>query len=176
MPRRRKPQLHITVRTAKAVDIAALSALASETYAAAFGHSMSAEDLAAQLRDTRSENYFEAALQTDAILLAFVGGALAGYLHIRGQPQDDDVEINALYVAPAMQGQGIGTALLEIASAHSRLADARFITLDVWEENPRAIAFYRRHGFEIAGKREFAVAGRVLGTDLVMRCSRLVFT
>jgi ribosomal protein S18 acetylase RimI-like enzyme len=162
------------MRTAKTADLAALSALARETYAAAFGHSMSAEDLATQLRDTRSESYFQAALQTDAILLACVEGTLVGYLHLRGQPQNGDVEIHAFYVAPAMQGQGVGTTLLEIAAAHPRIADARHITLDVWEENPRAIALYQRHGFTIVGKRDFTVGGRVLGTDLVMQCARLV--
>lgn len=166
---------HPTVREATPTDIAALSALARETYTAAFGRSMSAEDLATQLRDTRSESYFTAALRTDAILVAFVDAALAGYIQLCGQPANDNVEINAIYVAQPMQGQGIGTALLEAAANHSRIAEARQITLDVWQENPRAIAFYQRHGFTIVGQRDFRVGGRTLGTDLVMRCQRLRF-
>lgn len=172
---RKKLQVRITTRPAKAPDVPALSALASKTYTAAFGHSMSADDLATQLRDTRSESFFKNALKTDAIILAFVESRFVGYIHLRGQPESDDVEINAIYVAPDMQGQGIGTALLEIAAAHPRLAKARHITLDVWEQNRRACAFYRRHGFAIVGKRDFIVGGKTLGTDLVMRASHLIF-
>jgi len=132
MPREKTLPPDVTMRAATAADVPASSALAIETYAAAFGHSMSADDLAVQLRETRSECYFEAVLTTDAIILAFVAQRLAGYIHLRGQPHEDKVEINAFYVAPALQGQGIGTALFERAAAHPRIAAARHITLDVW--------------------------------------------
>lgn len=39
--------------------------------------------------------------------------------------------------------------------------------LGVWERNPRAIAFYRKFGFEVIGEHRF-VLGRDPQRDLVM--------
>lgn len=155
-------------------EIEMLSALASRTYAAAFGASMSAADLAAQLTATRSEAYFRNAVQTDAILVAAGDAGLVGYVQlsdvripIEGAGPDDQ-ELFALYVDLARQGQGIGKALLEAALRHERFVRARRIYLDVWDENARAIALYARFGFKAAGRRDFIVDGRVVGSDLVM--------
>ena len=57
--------------------------------------------------------------------------------------------IAALFVDPAMQGQGVGRALLDhAAQGRSRM------TLEVYTDNTKAIAFYERYGFEIESRRE----------------------
>ncbi|MFK3724711.1 GNAT family N-acetyltransferase [Pseudomonas monteilii] len=57
--------------------------------------------------------------------------------------------LDMLFVAPAYHGQGIGTRLL------SHAVEALGVrTLDVNEQNPRALGFYRRHGFEVTGRAE----------------------
>ncbi len=62
--------------------------------------------------------------------------------------------IGALFVAPAMQGQGIGAALLaECMRSYSVL------TLHVFSENPRALAFYERNGFVRGEETESEFAG-----------------
>ena len=76
--------LQITIRQAEAAGVAALSVLAAHTYALAFGHSMSAEDLATQIRETRSESYFRRAMQTDSVLVAVASGKIAGYVQLTG--------------------------------------------------------------------------------------------
>jgi ribosomal protein S18 acetylase RimI-like enzyme len=164
----------VIIRAVETHEIAALSALASRTYGEAFGASMSAEDLAAQLKATRSEEYFHRVLQTDTILVAVLDGAIFGYVQlsevripIEGVTGADQ-ELAALYVVSEHQGQGIGKALLEAALAHERFRRAPRIYLDVWEQNTRAIALYRKCGFCPAGRRDFVVDGRVLGSDLVM--------
>ncbi len=35
------------------------------------------------------------------------------------------------------------------------------VWLGVWKENPRAVSFYQRHGFEIFGEHDY-----LIGTDL----------
>ncbi|MBA1192673.1 GNAT family N-acetyltransferase [Pseudomonas entomophila] len=57
--------------------------------------------------------------------------------------------LDMLFVAPTHQGQGIGTRLLTHA-----IETLGVRTLDVNEQNPRALDFYRRHGFEITGRAE----------------------
>jgi len=65
-------------------------------------------------------------------------GVVKGFIQIDGQ------EVKKLFVEPALQGSGIGEALLEYAISKS---DVRFL----WalEKNIRAIAFYQRHGFRV---------------------------
>ena len=162
------------VRPVEAREIAALSALASAVYAQTFGASMSRADLEAQLRETRSEDYFRQATVTDTILVAVIDGGIAGYVQLSDLriPVEGagarDQELFALYVRSDRQGQGVGKALIGAAFAHERFKNARNIYLDVWDENVRARGLYERYGFHVVGRRDFVVDGRVIGRDLVM--------
>ncbi len=64
-------------------------------------------------------------------------------------PRDDDpprdLELGAIYLLAAHHGSGLGQALMDAA-----LGD-RAASLWVLDENARAIAFYRRNGFEPDG-------------------------
>ena len=61
---------------------------------------------------------------------------------VKGFLQIDGNEIKKLFVEPALQGRGIGAALIDDAIERLKV---RFL----WalEKNQRAIAFYERHGF-----------------------------
>jgi ribosomal protein S18 acetylase RimI-like enzyme len=64
--------------------------------------------------------------------------AMAGFIALR------DRHVDQLYVDPSRQRSGIGSTLLgkAVAAAPGR------ITLDVFEENAAARAFYEKHGFQ----------------------------
>lgn len=162
------------IRLVEAGEIGDLSVMASRVYAETFGASMSKADIDAQLRTTRSQDYFRKAMTTDAILVALMDGVLIGYVQlsdvripIEGASAADQ-ELYALYIRSDRQGTGVGKALIEAALAHERFRNARNIYLDVWEENMRALGFYTRYGFRTVGWRDFVMNGRVLGSDLVM--------
>lgn len=168
----------VTIRAVQDADVVALSALASRTYAETFGTSMSADDMAVQLEATRSEAYYRTALRQDAILVAVIGGMIVGYVQlsdvripVEGATAGDQ-ELFALYVSAERQGLGVGKALMEAALSHDRFKRARRVYLDVWDENVRAIGLYARYGFKPAGRRDFVVDGRVVGSDLVMVLQR----
>ncbi len=67
-------------------------------------------------------------------------------------PRDEypprDLELAAIYLLAVHQGRGLGQLLLD-----ATLGD-RPASLWVLEENPKAIAFYRRNGFEADGKEK----------------------
>jgi ribosomal protein S18 acetylase RimI-like enzyme len=46
-------------------------------------------------------------------------------------------------------------------------SDCDYVWLGVWEHNPRAIAFYRKFGFEVVGEHAFML-GQELQRDLIM--------
>lgn len=163
------------IRPAVKGDISALSDLARETYAAAFGHSFAAADLAHHLEAHLSDARFGEALEEDVVLVAEEGGRLIGFLQFGplrmpvDAPLPGDQEIRRLYVLRQAQNRGVGTRLMDAALAHPRLRDAASVYLDVWERNDGAIRLYERYGFRIVGNREFAKAsGAAADRDFVM--------
>lgn len=81
------------------------------------------------------------------------GEQLAGFLALLGP------EVGALFVAPLLQGKGIGRALMDKAvSLHGRLE------LDVFRENASGRDFYARYGFRHVSDSVFEATG-----DKVMR-------
>ena len=100
-------------------DVTALSALARQTYAEAFGHSFSPSDLAAHLESNLAEGYFRHALAEDVFLLAETEGRLIGFVQFGPlriavpAPSPQDQELRRIYVEAGFQNQGIGRRLLE---------------------------------------------------------------
>ena len=56
-----------------------------------------------------------------------------------------DAEVTAVYVAPSMAGDGVGTAIL--ADLHDRLRERGARSVAVWS-SLNAVGFYERHGYE----------------------------
>src|SRR5260221_14532042 len=68
-------------------------------------------------------------------------GQVAGFIGVQ------DAKVEMLFVHPAWRGQGIGRRLLSYAVT-TLGADG----LDVNEQNPQALGFYLRMGFEVMGR------------------------
>jgi ribosomal protein S18 acetylase RimI-like enzyme len=70
-------------------------------------------------------------------------------------------------VRRAHHGRGVAQALMASVVGEARALGATALWLGVWERNARAIAFYRKCGFERRGEHPFLL-GRDLQTDWVM--------
>jgi ribosomal protein S18 acetylase RimI-like enzyme len=167
------------IRPAAPSDIPALSELAKRTWADAFGHSLSPEDLAAELEESRSEAYFADALTETTILLAEEEGALRGYVQF-GDVEIPEVEarpgdqgLRRLYVDAEAQGRGLGRRLMDTALNHPGLASADRIFLTVWEQNRHAMQLYESFGFKTVGTTTVRIADKEVGEDLVMVLDRV---
>lgn len=75
-------------------------------------------------------------------LWVYDDGAVKGFMQAEGG------EVKKLFVEPAVQGKGIGAALIEAG-----IKQLNAHTLWALEKNTRAIAFYERHGFFPTGDR-----------------------
>jgi ribosomal protein S18 acetylase RimI-like enzyme len=121
------------------------------------------EKLTAELNNKNSEFYF-AINDTNVI----------GYLKLNsGQSQtelkdDKAVEIERIYVLKAYHGKNVGQLLCEKAIQTAKQKNADYVWLGVWEENPRAINFYRKNGFIAFGKHVFKL-GNDEQTDIMMK-------
>ena len=124
---------------------------------------LSIEKLKTELENVNSEFYF--AENNDEIL---------GYLKLNFKDaqteklEENHFEIERIYVLKAFLGQKIGQILIDKAIEIGREKNLEYVWLGVWEENHRAIKFYKKNGFEIFGKHDF-VLGEDVQTDLLMK-------
>jgi RimJ/RimL family protein N-acetyltransferase len=88
-------------------------------------------------------------------LVAIADNEMVGFLNAMGGTVNRlrHATTLALGVRRSYWGQGAGSALLSSALAWSRLAGLARVELTVHTTNERAVALYRRHGFEVEGKR-----------------------
>lgn len=105
--------------------------------------------------------------------MEFFGAGEDSLVGVIGVQERDDVSlIRHLYVRPADQRQGIGTALLETAIDR---ADSGTILVGTWKTADWAIAFYRRNGFANLGteidllSRYWAVPEHQMAASVVIR-------
>jgi diamine N-acetyltransferase len=123
----------------------------------------SLEKLTAELNNKNSEFY-----------VAELDNKLIGYLKLNfGQSQtelkdDKAIEIERIYVLKEFHGKGVGQVLYDKAMQIARQTDADYVWLGVWEENPRAINFYKKNGFVEFDKHIFKL-GNDEQTDIMMK-------
>ena len=156
------------IRPATPADARALSAFGAATFRDAFGDANRPDDMARYLADSfsPSRQAAEIADPTGLVLLAedtpVDGGAeLIGYAHLVGGPPSPGVvgaaplELKRFYVARAWHGRGVAQRLLDAVLDGARARGAGTLWLGVWERNPRAVAFYEKHGFRRVGEHTF---------------------
>jgi ribosomal protein S18 acetylase RimI-like enzyme len=165
----------VTLRRARADDVAALTELSRRTFIDTYAPHNRPEHLDLYLRQSLTPAQWQAELSTpgSVVLLADIGGALAGYAQVRQGFVPDcvrtavPVELARLYVARECQGSGIGGVLMAGALEEARLRGGTGLWLGVWQKNERALGFYRRWKFETVGTQFFPM-GPDLQEDWVM--------
>ncbi|WP_418276347.1 GNAT family N-acetyltransferase [Isoptericola jiangsuensis] len=173
------------VRPARPDEAAEIAWLAALTFPLACppgtGVSTMAAHIAAHLTPAHVERWIRD--PDRALLVGVDDGAPAGYaLLVRGLPDGAQeretlstatgpgpyVELSKIYVHPDRQGDGTAGALMATAvAAAAELAPGRPLWLGTNGRNERAQAFYRKHRFEVVGRRTYDVGG-VQHDDVVM--------
>ena len=77
-------------------------------------------------------------------------GAVTLY-HAPDQPEGE-AHLVAMWVASHARGRGVADRLVETLLDHARRTGLRRVTLDVADDNSRAIGFYERAGFTRTGR------------------------
>ncbi len=165
-----------TIRSARAADASQLSTLAAVTFRDTFEALNTPEDMDEHLRTHYGAPQQAAEIADPATIMLLAeeeGGELIGFAQlVVGSTAacvagEAPVELQRLYVTRAFQGRGVAQSLMDSALAAARARGARTIWLGVWEHNPRAVAFYRKYGFERVGEHTFLL-GRDAQTDWIM--------
>lgn len=123
----------------------------------------STEKLSEEISNNNSEYYY-----------AMEQGDIMGYLKLNFKDAQTELkdskslEIERIYVLKEFQEEGVGLSFLNKAKQRAKQCNLDFIWLGVWEENSKAIHFYKKHGFEKFDKHTF-VLGNDKQTDIMMK-------
>jgi ribosomal protein S18 acetylase RimI-like enzyme len=129
------------LRSAGRADAPAIAAMQRasllETYEPFLGRAPVEEFLAGgQVESYFDEHWHQATIATsgrEVVGVAVLVGAL----------------LDLIWVKPESRSQGVGSALLH-AAERKAATESDELTLEVWEVNRRAVAFYERRGFSVS--------------------------
>lgn len=113
------------------------------------------------LQNAYSEDRLIQRLQGSPFFVAELNETLVGFAHF-SNVKEEQAELFAIYLMPDIQGQGIGTALLQ--HGIQVLLDATTLIVCVEKDNLKGIHFYNAKGFKILDEFEETFDGHVLKT------------
>jgi ribosomal protein S18 acetylase RimI-like enzyme len=153
------------IRAATPADAATLAALSLKTFVDTFAPHNTAADMESYTTVAFTEAKQRREIETEGIvtLLGEENGETIAYAQIKHTPAapHGDVELARFYVDRPHHGRGFAQRLMDVVEDYARALGGTRIWLGVWENNLRAIAFYRKRGFVQCGAQPF-----LLGTDL----------
>ena len=145
----------IRLRRLAPADIVGLQKLSRQTFTETFADSNTEEDMQQYLNESFSAAKLGAELNNDGSVFygAESGGEMIGYLKVNfGGAQtelkdSEGMEIERIYVVRDFLGKKVGPMLFAKAVEMAIMKGLKYVWLGVWEENARAISFYKKNGF-----------------------------
>ena len=167
---------NIAVKQATLNDIDQLQEIGRQTFYETFASSNTDDDMQKYLNESFSEIKLTSELTdpNSEFYFAVLDNKAIGYLKINsGQSQtelkdDKALEIERIYVSKEFHGKKVGQILYDQAIKIARQKDVDYVWLGVWEENARAISFYKKNGFIEFDKHVFKL-GNDEQTDIMMK-------
>jgi len=170
-------QAAFTIRACGPEEAVRLGAIGARLFTQAYGPTHPEPELSAYLARSFAPARLAAELADPGrrALVVESGGQWIGYAYMRDSPEGwpsgvpgrRPVEIVRFYVDAEWHGRGVAQQLMAACEEEARRRGADALWLAVWQEAPRAIAFYRRAGFEVVGTATFEFGDR-LDDDFVM--------
>lgn len=141
----------LRIRPATLADIEAVRTLLRETWHQVYDPILGPESVAEIIARWHAPALLAAQIDQPhaSFLVACEGERVVAHAFAYLQPSATLV-VSRLYVSPTHQRRGIGQRLL--AAVQARHAGAAKLRLFTAAENPRAVAFYRREGFDVVAE------------------------
>ena len=161
--------LSTQIRIARYEDAALLAEIGRRAFDEAYGHFNDSTDMAVYLAEAFSpEKQAAELLQPSSMFLILeTEGQPAGYARLLDIPAPAFVkaarplELVRIYVLRPWMNQGLGGQLMQCCINQAQAGGYDALWLSVWTKNPRAVAFYRKWGFEVSGRAPF-----IIGSDV----------
>lgn len=166
----------IIIHKAGTEDLETIQRIGRQTFSETFAESNTEEAMKTYLEESFSTEKVTSELSNpdSYFYIAWEEDNPVGYLKLNSgtaqtEMQDDtSLEIERIYVKKSHHGQKVGQLLYDQALATARSLNKSYLWLGVWEENLRALQFYRKNGFEEFGTHTFRL-GNDDQTDLMMK-------
>ncbi|MGB6150388.1 MAG: GNAT family N-acetyltransferase [Pricia sp.] len=166
----------LNLRQCRSNDLDRLAEISRKTFVDAFETDNNPDDFKAYIDSAFKKDKLSSELENrdTAFYFVFQDSALVGYLKLNENDAqsdikaEEDIELERIYVLQDYQGQRIGEWMLNEVKKIASAKKKRFLWLGVWENNRKAIQFYRKHGFSKFGTHPYYV-GNDKQTDWLMR-------
>jgi ribosomal protein S18 acetylase RimI-like enzyme len=167
---------NIDIKKVSVNEVAKLQKIGRQTFLETFSTVNTAENMKKYLEEDLSIEKLTSELNAISSEFYFVllNNSIIGYLKLNfGQSQtelkdDKGLEIERIYVLKEFHGKNVGQLLYEKAIQIAHQMNAAYVWLGVWEENPRAINFYKKNGFIEFDKHIFKL-GNDQQIDIMMK-------
>ena len=153
------------VRAAKK-DIQLLSEIAEVTFIESHGRSANAEDIRMYISEKYNEHILKDELSDPKNIyhIIYYNNNPAGYSKIIfDAPYAESkikniTKLERIYLLKEYYDLQLGSALFQFNIDLSKSNNQMGMWLYVWKENPRAVNFYKKHGFVIIGSHDFKIS------------------
>ncbi|MFC7364416.1 MULTISPECIES: GNAT family N-acetyltransferase [Bhargavaea] len=154
------------IRKMQEKDIPAVRQVAAESWHDTYGEIIPREIRERFLATAYSPASLQKRLEKSTLYVAEHQGTIVGFANFFRLPETGDAELSAIYLLPACQGQGLGTALLESGIGE---LDAERLYLTVERDNENGKRFYEARGFSAVDEFEEDFGGHTLYSVRMMR-------
>lgn len=157
-------------------DIKELQAIGQQTFKETFADSNSEENMKCYIEEGFSLEKLTTELNNrdSEFYFAKIANDVIGYLKVNyGESQTElkdnkALEIERIYTLKEFHGKSVGQLLYNKAIEVAKQKGSEYVWLGVWEENHRAISFYKKNGFFEFEKHIFKL-GDDEQTDIMMK-------
>jgi ribosomal protein S18 acetylase RimI-like enzyme len=168
--------MNIIIKKISIKDLTQLQKIGKETFTETFTEHNTKEDLDKYLEESFSNEKLSSELDNpySSFYFAALEDNVVGYLKINfGASQtelkdNEALEIERIYVLQAFHGKKLGQALYEKAISIAKEMKVKYVWLGVWEQNHRALQFYKKNGFVPFDTHIFKL-GNDEQTDIMMK-------
>jgi ribosomal protein S18 acetylase RimI-like enzyme len=164
------------IRKATTGDAELLAQLGAVTFTEAFGAVNTQEDLESYLQTAFSitQIHSEIAEPGNVFFILYQHNEAIAYAKLNSNEKLNSLEgkkimqIQRIYARRKALGTGAGAQLMQQCIDEAQSHGVEVLWLTVWQQNLRAIEFYKKWGFEVIGEKQFMV-GRKQYLDHVMK-------
>ncbi len=168
--------MNIKISKVTIKQIGQLQNIGKQTFTESFASKNSKANIAAYLEKEFSTEKLKSELtdQNAEFYFAEFNKKVIGYLKVNsGQSQTEikdnkALEIERIYVLKEFYGEKVGQILFEKAIEIAKIKHVEYVWLGVWEQNTRAIQFYKKNGFVKFDSHIFKL-GNDKQTDIMMK-------
>jgi GNAT superfamily N-acetyltransferase len=167
--------MNIEIRKIEPTDVAALAAIAKETFYSTFKNTCTAEDMQHFLDTNYTEEvllneinnsnykYFFAEIDNKPIGYILFAEGKGSFIELENEKP---LELKRIYVVESFQGKGVAQKIMDFYLDYAKTNNYTTLFLGVWEHNEKAKAFYAKYGFENSGYTHDFPIGNTPQTDI----------